>query len=803
MEDQKISIFRSLAAKLFYCMTGLVVVTVAGNSFQHYRTFSRYLAEQVASSTVSRSETASGQIESQLDNWKSQLGTVIPTYTGDVKLYEDILERFVNSNSDFLAVRVYTSPSKTSSALTMIANARTKNTTDARFEDKAAGSAITSALRESRKNILKSAKSMSVKGKNVAVASVAKKTGLPLMMVVARFDVENSQESLWAVVIGWQSSLIKSLPKSAYIDTVIVDNKGTVFAANNLALLTRQARFQSEGLLKVALSGKKISDFVPEYRSSNDRRVIGGYARLPQYGLTILTEEDIENAYEELRHSQMRTILWAVLFVLIAMAFAYYGAAGTTRNLRLVTEATRRIASGDFDNTIDVFSRDETAALADSINTMSSEIVKLMRQNVAKAEYEKELATAKLVQSTFFPKKAIVCKNLRASGFYQPATQCGGDLWGHYELGEDRHLLYIGDAMGHGAPAALVTAMAYSVSTTIAQLAAGDRQLLASPSEFLTFLNKIIYEAVEGSISMTAFVALIDTRVGKMTCANAGHNFPFVLPATKKDPRQPKSSRETDNAPAPISMRIRGNPLGMTAKSRFEEKEYELKPGDKIFLFTDGLIECSSPRGEVWGRKHLVAQLTESATLAYDELKDEILSRAFSFYNGRPLEDDVTVVVAEIPKSWRPMTTSTTSFAAPERSTPRATVSLPPVPVFAEPELPVDEPAAEIMSGIPPLAPVFAMAEMVEDAARVPAAGANMEEVSFIPDLARTFENMSVADQQAAYEISNLGTPELNLEDNPENIEVSVTPQTEVTSSDTEKKRRSKGRYKIKLPSAG
>ena len=659
MDSQKISIFTSLAAKLFYYMVGLVLITVAGNSYQNFREFSKHLSDNAATAMVSRAETTVSQIESQIDTWKSQVGIVVPTYSGDKNAYTDVLERFVGSNSEFLALQVFSSPTKTSKMLVPIAGAKSKKLSDARFEDKVAATTITKILVESRQILASKIRQLSKSEKNTIVLSLAKKTGLPIMMVASRFGTSNGSEVLWSILICWQSSLIKSLPKSSFVDSAVIDLSGKVFSSNSMDLMTRQAVYGSKSLVKEANSAKKISDFLPEYRTRNNRRVIGGYARIPEYGLAVLVEEDIENAYEEMNRNQVRTLLWAGLFVLISIMFAYLVASGITKNLRLVADATRKIAAGNFNEIISISSNDEIAALANSVNSMSSEILNLIKENIAKAEIEKELTTAKIVQSTFFPKKDIVTKSLRASGFYQPATQCGGDLWGHYEMSGDRHLLYIADAMGHGAPAALVTAIAYSVSATISNLAVAHPDLIAKPSDLLTQINKVICDAVGGAMSMTFFCAIIDAQNGIMTYSNAGHNFPFLMPLADDDGRRPRTKKsEAFKKPQPITIKIMGNPLGMMVNTLFTDKEMEIKAGDKFFLFTDGLIECYSPKGEVWGRKHLVNKLAESAAMSSEELKDEILSSAFSFFAGHPLEDDVTVVVAEIPKSWKIRTIS-------------------------------------------------------------------------------------------------------------------------------------------------
>jgi serine phosphatase RsbU (regulator of sigma subunit) len=648
------SIFSSLAAKLFYYMTGLVVITVLGNSYQSYRSFSKYLSEQAATTLVARAESIGAGIETQINTWRSLVGIVVPTYAGDKKAYTNVLERFVDSNSDFLALGVYSAPSSTSQKLRLIAEAKTKNADDRRLGDVILNRAVVSAQKFALESVKNKLGTLAKTSKNTVTLSLAKQTKLPLMLLATRFETSNGKEVLWSILICWQTQLIKNLPTSEFVESAVVDSKGNIFSSNTLSLMTGAARHRSLPLVKEATLGKKMSDFVPEYLTGSNKRVIGGYYRLPEFDLATLVEENIEHAYEEMNKNLIVSMLWAMLFVLISMAFSLLGASGITKNIRKVVEATRNIASGNFAHKIEIKSKDEISTLAHSVNSMSEEIVKLIKDNMSKAEIERELATAKMVQSTFFPKKDVEAKNFMATGFYQPATQCGGDLWGHHEIADDLHLLYIADAMGHGAPAALVTAIAYSVSATVARLAKADRQFLTAPSVLLDHLNEVIFDAVGGTISMTFFCAFIDTKSGKMTYANAGHNFPFVIPNRISDPRQPKSQKS--DLLMPISIKNMGNPLGMSLVTNYTDKEMDIYAGDKLFLFTDGLIECSDKHGHFWGRKTLLKQLANAANLPASELKDEILSRAFEMFAGNPLIDDVTVVVAEIPAAWQAST---------------------------------------------------------------------------------------------------------------------------------------------------
>ena len=652
MEEKKISIFRSLTAKLFYYMAALTIIVIVGTSYQNQSGFSNFLAEHASSELVSRAEMAKAQIEAQLENWKGLTGSVVAGYSGDNKLYGDELARVVDANSDFIAIQVFKG-TKDGKNLILLADSRTKKTNDVRFEDKTGAAVMTQSLAESLRLIPQKAKFLKA-NKTSAVHSLASKTKLPIMFMVSKHELPDSSEALWSTLIIWQTSLIKSLPKSSFIDSALIDGKGDIFSSNNLLLMTTKNKFSGEKITTAATSARKLSDVVEEYQSSKDKKVVGGYARAPMFGLAVVVEEDFDRAYAEMNSSRARTYLWALLFLLFAAMLSYVASRRTLKSIAEVQQAIRRVGKGNFEDGVVLNSNDEISLLARDLNSMGSDITKLMRDDTAEKMAEIDLATAKTMQTNFFPRKNILAKNLRVSGFYQPSSKCGGDLWGYYELQDDLHLLYVADAMGVGVQAALVTSMTYAVSATMSRLAAEKNAQLEKPSDVLRYINGIVWDAFQGSMSLTFFCAIIDTKNGKMTYANAGHNFPFIIPAQAKDSRNStKPSPGAENKPLPFSIKQMGNPLGMQNVAIYTDKELTIEAGDKIFLFSDGLIECSSPQGEVWGRKHLFNQLSEITTLPFDELKDEVLSRAFSFFANKPLEDDVTVVVAEIPKAWK------------------------------------------------------------------------------------------------------------------------------------------------------
>ena len=649
----KVHQLKSLGAKIFYQMTILVLLTIIGNSWQFFRTFRTYQRQQMQDSLQSQAERTKDQAENILENWRSQVAVALPTLRGsDIKDPKIALQRFIDANHEFIFIQLLSAPSANSTAINPLGDAVTSHIADKNFEDKEAGKVI-SAGKEASLTWLKG-QIPSLKRTNFTVESLAEKVDLPILAMAIRFDVAGSEEVVWAVLGIWQTNLMRTLLKSSTLNSAVIDAKGHIFSSLDPSEILGKKSFGGRPLLRKAINGSSPSGFESEYHDSRGHLRVGAFARLQRYPLTILIEQDADAATQTVKKTLVSTSLWAAMFVLFAIMFSFVGSSSITKGLRAVAYATSRIAGGDLSYKIPRGPEDEVGALGHAVNHMSGKMIELMRSQVDKARFEKELETAKMVQSTFFPKQSIHRPHFDVSGFYTPASECGGDLWGHFTIAEGVEFLFIADAMGHGAPAALVTAMAYSTTMTVADIIHTDPSYRDSPGALLQRINRIIFEAVRGTICMTFFASILDLNKGTLTCANAGHNFPVILPLDPKDPRLGKASKSMQKTGAvqPISLKLMGTPLGIAADSEFKEQVFDIKAGDKLFYFTDGLIECVSPAGEQWGRKHLLAEVGLGASMNPQQLCDDIVKKAFDFFGGVPLADDITVVVAEIGKEW-------------------------------------------------------------------------------------------------------------------------------------------------------
>lgn len=131
---------------------------------------------------------------------------------------------------------------------------------------------------------------------------------------------------------------------------------------------------------------------------------------------------------------------------------------------------------------------------------------------------------------------------------------------------------------------------------------------------------------------MSSALAVIDTQTGVIDYASGGHPSPIVFS---------RQSRQVASLPA------RGALLGASASSQYTSRQAQLRPGDLIVWYTDGLTECRDASQKQYGTQRLAAALQANAHLSAEALRDAILADARAFSAGLPAQDDITVVVAE------------------------------------------------------------------------------------------------------------------------------------------------------------
>jgi serine phosphatase RsbU (regulator of sigma subunit) len=651
---RNIFVFSSITAKIFYLIAGIVAVIVTGLTLQHTHRFKSQLDQNIEDSSLSSTEGSADEIGAVIESTSSQvLSTISNLDVIQIKEGRSAeIKKLLSTDGEMISLTLFYLQNGQLKAL--VSEETPKNgKTEARFET-SDHLAVKNRAKATAKLVAEAFVNSALNLKSSEVRNVSPEIGLPTYALVNSIAVNGSpKDRVISVSIMWQTRILVALPKGRSTTTTIVDANGDVFSSFKSSETLRRVNLKTNTLVKNAVQHSAPNGYVKSYKDANGTSMLGAFSQVRSFPeLYVILERDSNSAFTIITKAYVSALLWASLFLLIAFFIAYASAQTATRPIRALVQSTREIAGGNFNVRVQPQSNDEISLLAYSVNDMASRIKDLMTAQIQQARHEKELETARMVQSTFFPKRAIKDNCFSVTGFYEPATECGGDLWGHFNVSPNKQLLFIADAMGHGAPAALVTAIGYATCQAVVAVMQDVKGIDPSPSILLQRLNRIIFDAVEGKISMTFFAMLFDFETGQYVFANAGHNFPVIITKNREDQRLSKAAKSKVSPSYIIPLQLQGTPLGIDRVVEFKERNGSFEPGDKIFMFTDGLIENSSPGKEPLGRKNLIEYLASIGDQNSNVIKEGVLAYGRQCFGNTSLSDDVTIVVAEVDSNW-------------------------------------------------------------------------------------------------------------------------------------------------------
>lgn len=237
--------------------------------------------------------------------------------------------------------------------------------------------------------------------------------------------------------------------------------------------------------------------------------------------------------------------------------------------------------------------------------------------------YQNELMLAADFQRAVLP-KIIDVDYLDISLIYKPYDSVSGDVY-DFILNRERELaIFVGDATGHGISAALMTMMVH--------IAIDSLKANLSTEESIRKLNRLIASRNTGRSVSSIFLRIAPD--GTMKVTHAGHPSIIVLPA--------------DNSELVVFDEA-GCALGLFIEEpvKYIEESYQLKPGDKVVAYTDGLIEWRNEHKEPYGVDRLLAFIKKNRALDYDALMQGIYADVESFADHQNINDDLTLLVAE------------------------------------------------------------------------------------------------------------------------------------------------------------
>ena len=340
---------------------------------------------------------------------------------------------------------------------------------------------------------------------------------------------------------------------------------------------------------------------------------------------------------EMARDERNRALLLSLGVLAFGIAIAALYGVQLTRPIQELTAQAERIAVGDLDSRVEPVRRDELGVLAYKFNVMSEELRRLLAEQTRKASLEREMSLARHVQQAMLPPGRLDQHGaIKVVGYCMPASSCGGDWWTYRKLPDERMLLVVGDATGHGMHSAMIAATARGAVEALSTI---DQRLL-TPEQVLRAIDSGIRQVGDHNVMMTAFAAVFDATTGVLHYANAGQNFPYIMKLG--------ATRVLGEASIVAAS---GNPLGdrnVAVEIRCGSRK--LRPGDLFVCFTDGLVERANRSGQLFGDRRLRSALIGEALpdgKALLALRDRVVQKVEAYADGSIAEDDITLVMCQ------------------------------------------------------------------------------------------------------------------------------------------------------------
>lgn len=257
----------------------------------------------------------------------------------------------------------------------------------------------------------------------------------------------------------------------------------------------------------------------------------------------------------------------------------------------------------------------QQAALAIQNDRLQSEVVERER-------LEREMQLARTIQSTFLPHHIPSIPDWELDMRWRTARQVGGDYYDIIELPNQKLGLVIADVADKGMPAALFMTLV----RTLIRAAAHEEE---SPAAVLEEVNNLMIPDTQNGMFVTVIYAVLSLNTGHLVYSNAGHNLPILLSSDGKE----------------VTLLHKGGmALGILENIHLEDHVLELKPGNCVIFYTDGVTEAFSPEEEMYGEERLYETIRAANCNSASKVLDTIDRSVSEFIGDNPRTDDLTMV---------------------------------------------------------------------------------------------------------------------------------------------------------------
>ena len=308
---------------------------------------------------------------------------------------------------------------------------------------------------------------------------------------------------------------------------------------------------------------------------------------------------------------------------------------GWTDELRCLTKAGRFLPAEISASPIDMSGRLCTIALIRDISKRKQAEEELHR---ASQRMKGDLETAAKIQESLLPQVPPDVAGVSFAWAFKPCDELAGDIFNVFLLDEKEVGLYLLDVSGHGVVAALLSVVlsrilspAPSPPSVLKQCSAGSEDRLLPPAEVAERLNRQFPMDPVTRQYFTLLYGMLNPETREFRYVSAGHPGPVYLSGTAE----------------PVILEVSGFPIGFFEGVHYEEHSVAMKPGDRLYLYSDGVTEALNRKGQEFGKERLIRALDQSRSGPLKESVASLLETIEECCDAR-LEDDISVLAIEI-----------------------------------------------------------------------------------------------------------------------------------------------------------
>ena len=426
--------------------------------------------------------------------------------------------------------------------------------------------------------------------------------------------------------LGTDSNALKSLKESSNADLVTLVNEA-LDGGTGFSLIPLDGKDTYIAYAPIETVGWTQLLMIP-------RRELNRTA----YLLASLTDAVLEDNIAESHTTAERTIHRTILIALFLLAFSTFTSMLFANHLvKPINRMTARVSQMRGEDMVFQMEKiylthDEIEVLARAFAGMSEKMKGYVREIVSitaeKQRMYTELSVASEIQANMLPKHFPAFPDRREFDLYavmDPAKEVGGDFYDFFLIDDDHLALVMADVSGKGVPAALFMV----ISKTMIKNAALSEKY-SGPGEILSEVNNQLCEGNEDSMFVTVWLGILTISTGHIVSACAGHEYPvfyrkgrgFVM---ERDPH--------------------GLSLGAMEESGYKEVEWQMNPGDLLFLYTDGVPEATNSEEQLFGNDRMMSALAYSWDGGkLDDLLRDVRRQVDEYVGDAPQFDDLTMM---------------------------------------------------------------------------------------------------------------------------------------------------------------